>query len=95
MDSNTLVLLRDFFRSVYQLGDSVTLFNMNGVTVSLNQFLIAFTIMSIILIALLNFAKTHGTESIHNAYDKGYQTGSKNKLKNSYRSDDTFGNPNG
>lgn len=62
-------LIRDCFRKVYDLGNSISIVNISGVTVSLNQFLLALAIMSIILTSLLTFARSHGADVADRAGD--------------------------
>lgn len=60
--------LLQFFRSIYQLGDDIKIFN-DGTVVSLNQFVIALALLSIILGALLNFVKAQNALNVDNASD--------------------------
>lgn len=62
-------LIKDCFYKVYNLGDSIQLVSMGSLNVSLNQFLIALAIMSIILTSLLTFARSHGADVADRAGD--------------------------
>ena len=61
----------DLFRQVYALGNQVELFTIGNTTVSLNSFLIALTVMSIVLTSLLTFARSHAGTVADRAEDAG------------------------
>lgn len=81
MTSDILTALRNFFVQIYNLGDSVELFKFANATVSLNQFLIAIVIMSIILLSLLTFARSYGSSAINSARNTGASLKYKNDMK--------------
>lgn len=60
MDGSTAVWLYEMFQAIYELGDSIILIDLFGVTVTLNNFLLVLAVMGIVLGALLNFARVHG-----------------------------------
>ena len=62
-------LIKDCFYKVYNLGDSIQIFSIGNINVSLNQFLVALAIMSIILTSLLTFARSHGADVTDRAGD--------------------------
>lgn len=69
MSSSAFALLYQFFQRIYSLGDSVAIIKWDdfGLYVSLNDFLLAFAILSIVLSALVNFAKVHGDATVNMA----------------------------
>lgn len=77
---DVLNLIRQFFVEVYQLGDRISLISIGGVDVSLNQFLLALAIMSILLTSLLTFARSHGADVADRAEQSAHII--KDKIKN-------------
>ena len=49
-----LTYIRNWFSQIILLGSNIILFNFNGITVSLNQFLLAMFIMSIVITTLVS-----------------------------------------
>lgn len=56
-DSSVFQMLASFFRQIYLLGQSIELYSGNGFSVSLNEFLIALAIISIVLVSLVSVVK--------------------------------------
>lgn len=62
VDFSFLSRVWTWFRSIYDLGDSIILINLGNGGVTLNNFLLVLAIMSIVLTSLLNFVRVHGSD---------------------------------
>ena len=70
--------LAEAFGKIYSLGDSIIIYANGNVSVSLNNFLIALAILSIILVSLLNFVKLRGNDiatTVKNQHDRNKREG--------------------
>ena len=62
-----LQYIRNWFSQVYTLGSNIVLFNFNGVQVTLNQFLLAMFIMTVVistLVSAVNVGKNNSGDTV-------------------------------
>lgn len=55
---------------IYQLGDSVYIYNDNGITININQFFLTLAIMFIVLVSLVNIVRVRGSDSLAGINDR-------------------------
>lgn len=61
MDFGIAAFLYGMFQRIYEMGDSIVIISLPGdINVTLNNFFIVLAVLSIVLGALLNFARVHG-----------------------------------